>query len=520
MLRHAKWLIALVLFATLGGGYFYTTTTATTQTAVTTTENELQTATVRRGDLIVSATGAGTIISPAEIELSFASSGILVEKLVNVGDKVQAGDVLARLDDSSAQEALLNAQLQLAQATLQTDGSQTATGVSFNEIAVLQAQMNLEQAQASLDELLNWQPDPNTIAQAEAQLAAAQASYNAALGQESASSSNVQVNKINLEAAQRNLATAEANYTAVFDTARDWELNDPRFATKLTNERAAAERSLQNAKDSLAIAQAQYNASAFNTNSSSSTNAESNILAAQIALQNAQTGPTEDEIYTAQVVVDQAELALKQAQLNQEAAQLSWQQAQLNLLQAQEAVTGTQLTAPAAGTVLAVTYDVGETVNGSLITLADLSTPMLELFIDQTDLDKIGVGYEVEVTFDALPDELFTGQITQIDPQLFTSGGVAYVRAIVTLNYNKPQTLPIGLNATVDVIGGRATNTLLVPVEAVREINPGEYALFVMVDGEPQLRFVEVGLMDFSFAQILSGVEEGDVVTTGLVETE
>jgi multidrug efflux pump subunit AcrA (membrane-fusion protein) len=145
---------------------------------------------------------------------------------------------------------------------------------------------------------------------------------------------------------------------------------------------------------------------------------------------------------------------------------------------------------------------------------------MLELFIDQTDLDKIGVGYEVEVVFDALPDELFTGQITQIDPQLFTSGGVAYVRAIVTLNYNKPQTLPIGLNATVDVIGGRATNTLLVPVEAVREISPGEYALFVMVDGEPQLRFVEVGLMDFSFAQILSGIEEGDVVTTGLVETE
>ena len=68
----------------------------------------------------------------------------------------------------------------------------------------------------------------------------------------------------------------------------------------------------------------------------------------------------------------------------------------------------------------------------------------------------------------------------------------------------KPQTLPVGLNATVEVIGGRSQNAVLVPVEALREISPGEFAVFVMQDSEPQLRFVEVGLMDFTFAEILS----------------
>jgi hypothetical protein len=56
-------------------------------------------------------------------------------------------------------------------------------------------------------------------------------------------------------------------------------------------------------------------------------------------------------------------------------------------------------------------------------------------------------------------------------------------------------------------------------VEALRELSPGEYAVFVMENGEPQLRFVEVGLMDFSFAEILSGLESGETVTTGIIET-
>ena len=88
-------------------------------------------------------------------------------------------------------------------------------------------------------------------------------------------------------------------------------------------------------------------------------------------------------------------------------------------------------------------------------------------------------------------------------------------------SFAKPQTLPIGLNATVEVIGGRANQALLVPVEALREISSGQYAVFVVdpATGEPTLRMVEVGLMDFTVAEILSGLSQGDVVTTGIVAT-
>jgi multidrug efflux pump subunit AcrA (membrane-fusion protein) len=134
----------------------------------------------------------------------------------------------------------------------------------------------------------------------------------------------------------------------------------------------------------------------------------------------------------------------------------------------------------------------------------------------------VGAGFEVEVIFDALPDDIFSGQVVQVDPQLVNNSGVTAVRALVRLDeasFAKPQTLPVGMNATVDVIGGRAENAVLVPVEALRELSPGEFAVFVMEGGEPRLRIVEVGLMDFTFAEILTGLDAGETVSTGIVDT-
>jgi multidrug efflux pump subunit AcrA (membrane-fusion protein) len=177
-----------------------------------------------------------------------------------------------------------------------------------------------------------------------------------------------------------------------------------------------------------------------------------------------------------------------------------------------------------SGTILSIDANVGEQVGtGAIITLADLEQPVLEIYLDETDLDKVAVGYEVEVVFDAYPNATFTGQVVEVDPSLATVSNVRAVRALVALDedsFLKPQTLPVGLNASVDVIGGRTENAVLVPVEALRELGPDEYAVFVVEYGEPKLRVVQVGLTDFTSAEIISGLEAGEVVTTGIVETE
>jgi RND family efflux transporter MFP subunit len=200
------------------------------------------------------------------------------------------------------------------------------------------------------------------------------------------------------------------------------------------------------------------------------------------------------------------------------------EQAEANLGAAQAQLEETIIVAPFSGTVTAVTASPGEMAGTSaLVTLADLSQPLVELYLDETDLDLIAVGYEIEVIFDALPDEIFTGQVVRVDPALVQMEGAPTIVALATLEQPEDSSrwpLPGGLNASVEVFAGRAENALLVPVEALRELAPGQYAVMVMVDGEPQMRQVEVGLMDYIYAEIVSGLEQGDQVSTGILRTE
>ena len=524
MLRNKRFWLGLIAVLVFGGsGYYFYAQNLTTVTAQEEEESAVQTAVARVGDIVVSATGAGSIIAADELSLGFSTGGTLTELLVGVGSEVAAGDMLAIIDDTDAQQALVNAQLQYQQAAMQTDASVTATGVSYDEISVAQAQISLDLAQADLDDLLNWEADSDEIALAEANLTAAEASYSAAQGQASASYASIAVSGISVDQAERDLADAQGVYDTAYDPGRDWELNDPRLATALENERERAADSLLRAQESLEIANLNYNSTVASSSSSGPASAQSSLLSAQQALDTALNGPTEDEIETAETAVRQAELTLQQALLNQEANKITLSQAALDLQTAEEVVSATTLTAPSAGTVTAVNASVGETVGTDLITLVDLSLPLLEVYLDESDLNMVGVGYEVEVVFDALPDDTFAGTVIQVDPQLVTESGITAVRALVQLDaasFAKPQTLPIGLNATVEVIGGRADSAVLVPVEALRELSDGEYSVFVMENGEPQLRFVDVGIMDFTYAQILSGVEAGDEVTTGILQTQ
>ncbi|MBX7252943.1 MAG: efflux RND transporter periplasmic adaptor subunit [Candidatus Promineofilum sp.] len=519
--KRRVWIIVgVVAVLAIVGGYLVYSNGQTAAAQEDTTE--VQTSTVRTGSITVSATGAGTVIPARQVDLAFSTSGVLTELAVGVGDQVTTGDELARINDTTAQHALATAQLQVTQAAMQTDATATQTGISFDDISIEEAQMTLDEAQAALDELVNWTADEEEIALLQAKLDAAEASYSAAQGQDSASSTNVDVEAISLEQTKRALAEAQDAYNVAHDPGRDWELNDPRTSDALEAERDRTADSLLRAQEALEVAELNYQATVSSTNYSSSASAQSNLVSAQQELATAQAGPTADEIAAAQTTVRTAELALKQAQLNQEANALSLQQAQLSLQSAQADVDGTVLTAPFDGVITAINYNVGENASGAVMTLADMSQPLLEVYLDESDLNMIGLGYQVEVSFDALVDQVFTGTVTQIDPTLVTSNGVSVVRALVQLDessFAKPQTLPAGLNATVEVIGGKAENALLVPVEALREISDGQYAVFVMVDGVPELRMVEVGLMDYSFAEILSGVAEGDVVTTGVVET-
>ncbi|MCD6424879.1 MAG: biotin/lipoyl-binding protein, partial [Anaerolineales bacterium] len=115
------WIIAVVVIVLAAGGFAGYRFWYQPSQVVDSEDSTLQTAVARKGDIILYAAGAGELIPSAEVEVSFdISDGIqeeLVELLVGVGDMVEEGDILARLDDSDRQDNLVDAQRNLRELT-------------------------------------------------------------------------------------------------------------------------------------------------------------------------------------------------------------------------------------------------------------------------------------------------------------------------------------------------------------------------------------------------------------------
>jgi len=228
------------------------------------------------------------------------------------------------------------------------------------------------------------------------------------------------------------------------------------------------------------------------------TQAQNNVYQAWENLQLLQGEPVTDTLTRAELAVDEALLARENARLDLEAAQLF---------------------APFDGTVMDVAATAGEQVgtNTPILTLADLSEPLVRFWVEEADLDLVAVGTSVNIIFEALPDDTLTGEIVRVDPVLVTVDNTPAIQVWATID-SGPQDVDLlsGMTADVEVLAAEARDTLLVPVEALREMSPGQYAVFVVKpDGELEMRAVTVGLMDVVNAEILTGLELGEVVSVG-----
>lgn len=461
--KSPKWLLwllgVIVVLGLSAGGYFYVQ--AKKAASATTSEPTLQTATVRQGDLTISATGSGSVIPSVELSFGFETSGKLIELAVNVGDKVEAGQLLAVLDDESQQLALQQAKRTLLELT---SPSAIATAMA----AAASAQQDVYDAIASRYDL-NAKVSDDTVKYYLTNFYLRKADYETALKRWKKLADYEMENPVKahayqaLYAAKQNLESAEKEYKYYLNYAPD------KVEVDATNAAVAqAEARLQEASWYLAALQGQE-------------------------IPEDATGSNLGQLL----------------------------QAKLDLETAQADLDATRLTAPIAGTVMSISGSVGENVGSqTFMTIANLSQPYLNIYMDESDWDKVVAGYPVEITFDALPDAIFNGTVLRVDPQLYTQGNTSVVHAIVKVdNSDERFTLPVGSSGTVDILAGQAKNALLVPVEALHEA-AGEFTVFLMENGTPKLRVIQIGLKDDFYAVVLSGLNPGDVVTTGVVETK
>jgi RND family efflux transporter MFP subunit len=517
------WISLGVILLTVVGGYFAYDYFSADSVEVSET-SQIQTSVARSGDLTVFATGAGQVIPATEVNLGFDEAGTLAERLVKVGDQVQVGEVVARLETNQSTDEIA---LALAEAELNVLTAQQTLDDIYDSVQIdtAQALLDVETAQQTLEDLLD-----DDLRQAQALQAVAEAQEAVYQAQRTYNGTRSTADSSTIDAAYAELVLAEKKL-------KDQEAKFDDYANKPDEDLGKA-----NAQLKLSAAQAAYDIALRYYNAVTGTGSEldlelsaADLAAAQAKLAEAERdyerikdGATPGEISLAEANlalaearyetlkagVDPAEVALAEANLANA-------QAKLALAREDQAVI--DLLAPLDGTIMSISASVGEAVGtNAIIVMADLKQPVLEVYLDEADLDKVAVGFEVEVVFDSLPDDMFTGYVTEVSPSLQTVSNVDAVLAWVQLDaesFSKPQSLPVGSNASVDVIGGRTQNAVLVPVEAVREIGHDEYVVFVLEDGEPRLRIVTVGLVNYTSAEILTGLAAGEIVTTGVVET-
>ena len=457
--------LAMLILALGGAAYFYVTSHANTQVKT------VATSTIGTGDIILSATGLGTLVSRDEVSLGFKNGGTIGEILVGLGEHVEAGQVLARLEDSTLELKYKQAEGELASLSSPAEIAQA-------EQAVQDARLSLATARNDLQYLIG--PDmliaEEKVASAQQVLQTAQSTF-----QRDASAANrqkVSEAQASLKEAQDKLSYSYYNYSSTY--------TQETFTYPIRNDKGVTIR-----RDLIAPT-------------------DSELLAARAAYELATASLSDAQNYldvlngvkkTADVpassltTITQAKLAYDTARANLDA---------------------TELLAPIGGTITSIDMTAGdEAGTASMVTISDLSQPyLIDAFLDETDWDKARVGYKAHITFDLLPDNTYSGKIVQVYPKLDDTSGTSMVHILIQLDEPVNKDLPVGSTASVDVTGGEALGAVLVPVSALKEAGNDTYIVYIMKNGQPVEQKVEIGLQDILNAEVISGLKTGDVVLT------
>ncbi|MEA3249786.1 MAG: efflux RND transporter periplasmic adaptor subunit [Patescibacteria group bacterium] len=525
-------------------------------------EFEYETYAVDRGEVVEVISATGSIAPSSKIKLQPQVMGKVVEIPVEEGDEVLKGDVLLQLDvgDINAQILAQRAALASAQAKL----AQYESGATEQELAV--AERSVETTRARLDASKVARNDAqeaydNALSKADAQLQSTLGTFVSDL-EDAAIAANDGLNRLtdriytssgfpsftvsNSQAqsdavqtrieAETSLSSIDSalmsvngdasvdNVSAQYDAIRPHlqvikghldvtvtmlnyavGVDSTTLATYRLNANtalsalSAAMQALSNDDTSLEL-RIQLNDSDINT-SLAALNATKNTVAtnegllaeAEASLNLTRTG-TRDEIISAQRALVSAERARLAGLQN------DWEKR--------------RITAPVDGIVTLIAAEPGESVLTSQTAVMMNAKGNLEVVanISEIDIAKLSIGDMVTIEVDAFTmGERWIGSVVAIQPAETVVDNVIFYETTIRFD-GEDERLRSGMTADLDIETDRKDGVLRVPIRAVKPRNGDMYVELLTDRGIVEGRDVEVGLETDDFAEILSGIEEGDNV--------
>lgn len=537
------------------------------------TTTPVRTVAVTRGTVTARASGSGNTTSSVSTPVSFVTNGVVTELDVKAGDTVTVGQVLAKIDPTTANSSLRTAQAQLRSARAayaQAAAGPTAVKRQQDQLAITQAQQGV----AGADTTLAAADKQRDLDQTSTSSAIDKAQTTLRNDQDSTDTS-VRTARTTLNADQQtltrarnavqattscgphvNLGAASPPSTSTTATSTTATSTTATSTTSTSTPTAAAPSSTCSsdfatykaaaatvARDKLSVTSAQQTQDATLDADRQAVTAAKQDQAQTLAKDDATIATDKQQLVTEQSSVTSSQLAL-QADLHpmtpDEIAQskASVDSAQVTADTAQKAVGDTTLTAPQAGVVVAVDGKVGETSgsgsgstsstssSGSasaasatssstgFVTIANLSRLAVTANIAEADAAKIKLGQAATVTFPATSTTA-TGSVTQITPQSTVTNNVVLYPVQVSLD-TAPPGVGVGATATLSITTGSVDGVLEAPTSAITTVGNRHTVTLHRstgtgaADTTDTVVPVEIGLSGDTTTEITSGVVAGD----------
>lgn len=443
-------IIILVIAVLAVGGYFGINAWQDAQAAANTT---YQTEEISRGSLTALVGATGTVRSNQTAVMAWQTTGQVGEINVAIGEMVAEGDVLASLKTSSLPQAVILAQADLVSAR------RALENLKESELNRAQAQFNLAQAADALEDAKDKR----------------------------ASKDYTRASDLTLEEARTNVALAKEDvnkYEEIYNRVKSLEESN--------TQRLNAYSALLAARRVLARAEANLSYLEGGPDPLEIEQADANLALAQAKYDDAlrewnrvKDGPDPDDIRAAE-------------------ARIAAIEATIGL---------SSLTAPFAGTVTVVESKIGDQVSPGTVSfrLDDLSRLLVDVQVPEADINRIAVGQPVTMTFDAILDQEYHGEVIEVGQVGSALGGIVNFKVTIELT-DADERVRSGMTAGVNIVVNQLEDVLLVPNRAVR-LRDGNRVVYLLKNGVPTPVEIEIGAQSDLVSELLSGeVKEGDLV--------
>jgi len=435
----------------------------------------VRTGNVVMADMESALRATGSVAPDHKAALASKIPGKVVAVTVREGDRVAAGQVVVRLDDSDIRA-------QVSQARAAVRAAEAARGMA-------QARLDLALAGARPQERQQAQQN---VAQAQAGLSAAQQALQA-LRKGAREQERRQVEQQVLQA-QAGLDNANANLRRAESLFQSGAISQQQLDLARTQQQVS-EAQYQTAKEQLDLVRIGPRPEEIQVAQDRVSQARAGLQIAQQQLSIVREGARAEDIRTAREQVNQTQAAVAQAKAGLEAAQVM--------------LDNTVIRSALTGEVAQRQVDPGQTVVPSqpLLVVVDNREVYVKANVSEDEIRKVRPGQPVRVEADAYPGEIFAGTVSDILPAAQQETRMFEVRIRVP---NPRARLKAVMFARCQIAIERF-RAVAAPRQAVVE-DSGRKAVFVVRENVAHLTPVELGIEQGDMVQVTSGVRPGDQV--------